>query len=367
MKTYRHLYEEIISEENIKLAIKESCKSRKKSRKKQKKLENLKNNPNAVKIVKGWIEHYETIKRTPKPIYDGIKQKKRMIYVPSVRETVVQHAVVQVLDKYLLKKSIYDHAYAAIKGRGQHKAKKYVERYIRNNPRDVKYYLKMDIKQYFPSVPQDKLITMLKRQVKDTKTIELVQKIIQASDTGIPLGFFISQWFANYYLRDFDHDVKKLVGKDLYIRWMDDMVLFCSNKRKLHQYRERIAQMLCDKGLTLKDNWRIQRFDHSKGGCFLDYMGFRFYRGRTTLRRSIFYKISRKARKMGKKPTIYQIRQFMSYIGWLNASDTYEAYTAWIKPYVNIRQYKKRISQYDKRRVNNEVSARDGHAGNKAA
>ena len=85
------------------------------------------------------------------------------------------------------------------------------------------------------------------------------------------------------------------------------------------------------------------------------------------MRRSIFYKISRKARKMGKKPTIYQIRQFMSYIGWLNASDTYEAYTAWIKPYVNIRQYKKRISQYDKRRVNNEVSARDGHAGNKAA
>ena len=171
MKTYRHLFEEIISDKNIELAIKESCKSRKKSNKKRVKLNKLKERPDRVKIVREWIESYKPMRRTPHEIYDGIARKKRKIYVPSVRETVVQHAVVQVLNKHLMK-GVYEHTYAAIKGRGQHMAKAYIERYIRNNPRGVKYYLKMDIKQYFPSVPQDKLMEMLEREVKDTRTVD---------------------------------------------------------------------------------------------------------------------------------------------------------------------------------------------------
>ena len=357
MKTHRHLYDEIISDKNIELAIKEACKSRKKSNKKRAKLDRLKLRPDRVDIVRGWIENYKEMRRIPHEIYDGIARKKRNIYVPSVRETVVQHAVVQILNQHLMT-GIYEHTYAAIKGRGQHKAKKYIEKYIREHSRGVKYYLKMDIKQYFPSVPQDRLIAKLKREVKDTRTVELVKKILYASEDGIPLGYFISQWFANYYLRDMDHRIKQMVGGDMYVRWMDDMVIFSGNKRDLHRYKDEISGMLEGLGLRLKDNWRIQRFDHPKGGCFLDYMGFRFYRNRTTMRRSIMYRITRKARKIAKKdkPTIYEIKQFMSYVGWLSHSDTYGIYTERVKPYVDIQYMKRRISRYDKRRARDDIS-----------
>ena len=351
MKTYRHLFEEIISDENIELAIKEAYRSRKKSKKKRSKLERLKDNDKRIAIVRKWIVDYKCIRRDPREIYDGISRKKRYIYVPSVRENVVQHALVQILDKYL-SKGTYEHCYAAIKGRGQHKAKKRIERWIRKYPKDCKYYLKMDIKQYFPSVPQEILIAKLERKIKDHRTIDLIRKVLAASDDGIPLGYYISQWFANFYLMDLDHTIAELPGRKLYIRWMDDFVIFSGNKRKLHKYKDAVEHELNLLGLRLKDNWRIERFDHEHGGCFLDYMGFRFYRNKTTLRRSIFLRMCRKARRMYKKekPTIFECRQCLSYLGWIKDSDTYGAYLEYVKPYVNYQQIKRRISKYDKRK-----------------
>ena len=351
MKTYRHLFEEIISDENIELAIKEAYRSRKKSKKKRSKLERLKDNDKRIAIVRKWIVDYKCIRRDPREIYDGISRKKRYIYVPSVRENVVQHALVQILDKYL-SKGTYEHCYAAIKGRGQHKAKKRIERWIRKYPKDCKYYLKMDIKQYFPSVPQEILIAKLERKIKDHRTIDLIRKVLAASDDGIPLGYYISQWFANFYLMDLDHTIAELPGRKLYIRWMDDFVIFSGNKRKLHKYKDAVEHELNLLGLRLKGNWRIERFDHEHGGCFLDYMGFRFYRNKTTLRRSIFLRMCRKARRMYKKekPTIFECRQCLSYLGWIKDSDTYGAYLEYVKPYVNYQQIKRRISKYDKRK-----------------
>ena len=356
MKTYRHLFEEIISDENIELAIKEAYRSRKKSKKKRGKLERLKDHEHRIDIVRNWLVNYRCIKREPREIYDGISRKKRYIYVPSVRENVVQHAVVQILDKYL-SKGTYEHCYAAIKGRGQHKAKKHIEKWIRTHPKDCKYYLKMDIKQYFPSVPQEILIAKLERKIKDHRTICLIRDILAASDYGIPLGYYISQWFANFYLMDLDHTIAAFQGKKMYIRWMDDMVIFSANKRRLRQYKAEIEVELAKIGLQLKGNWRIERFDHAKGGCFLDYMGFRFYRNKTTLRRSIFLRMCRKARRMHKKekPTLYECRQSLSYLGWIKDSDSYGAYLMYVKPFINYQHIKRRISKHD-RRENKECS-----------
>ncbi len=351
MKTYRHLYEKIISDENIELAIKEACKSRKKSTKKRSKLEHLKENEHRIEVVRKWIVEYKCIRRMPKEIYDGIGRKKRFIYVPSVRETVVQHAVVQILDKYL-SKGTYERCFAAIKGRGQHKAKRCIERWIRKHPKDCKYYLKMDIKQYFPSVPQRILMEKLEKRVKDHKTIDLIRDILHASDDGIPLGYYISQWFANFYLMELDHTITDMPGTKLYIRWMDDFVIFSGNKKRLHKYKELVEHELNIIGLRLKDNWRIERFDHKNGGCFLDYMGFRFYRNKTTLRRGIFLRMCRKARRMYKKekPTLYECRQALSYLGWIKDSDTYGAYLTYVKPYISYQKIKRRISAHDKKK-----------------
>lgn len=65
------------------------------------------------------------------------------------------------------------------------------------------------------------------------------------------------------------------------------------------------------------------------------------------------HKVSLKRKKF--KPTIYDIRQLLSYNGWLKATDTYWMYLDYIKPYVDFKKLKKRISNYDKRN-NKEVT-----------
>ena len=144
---------------------------------------------------------------------------------------------------------------------------------------------------------------------------------------------------------------------------MDDIVIFSATKKCLHKYLIFIDHALYKLGLHIKENRKIVRFIYKNDlekikGHFLDYMGFRFYRGYTTLRKSIYIRMCRKARAMSKKDrlTLYDIRQFLSYLGWIKHSTVYNAYLKYIKPYVNVQYMKRRMSRYDKRKEkNNEL------------
>lgn len=235
---------------------------------------------------------------------------------------------------------------------------KQIKKWIKKDGKDCKYCLKMDIKRYFDSIPHPILLRRLRELIHDDRFYALLEEIISVTDTGIPLGFYLSQWIANWYLQGLDHYIKEQLKARYYIRYMDDMVIFGPNKRKLHEMRREIARYLEEElGLKMKENWQVFLFHYvdrkgTERGRPLDFMGFRFYRDRVTLRRSIMLRASRKARRLSKKtkPTIYEIRQFLSYIGWIDCTDTYGMYGKWIKPFVNIQYLKRRISRYDKRR-----------------
>lgn len=238
------------------------------------------------------------------------------------------------------------------------RSKKVIEKWIRNDSKNCKYIIKMDIRHFFESIPHDKLKAKLAKHIHDDKMLDLIYKIIDITEEGLPLGFYTSQWFSNWYLQDLDHYIKEDLQTSHYIRYMDDMVIFGSNKRRLHQIRKDIEKYLeTEMGLSLKNNWQVFRFAYIKNGKEygrdLDFMGFRFYRNRTVLRKSIMYRATRKAKKVGKKekPTIYDIRQMLSYFGWLDCTDTYCVYFYYIKPYVDFQKCKRRISNYDKRRI----------------
>lgn len=198
----------------------------------------------------------------------------------------------------------------------------------------------------------------------------MLETIIKVVDTGIPLGFYLSQWLANWYLTELDHYIKEDLGAEYYIRYMDDMVIFGPNKRKLHKIRKEIEEYLKNNlGLEMKRNWQVFPFhyvkkDGSEIGRFLDFMGFRFYRDRVTLRKSILLKATRKAKRLSSKEkvTIHDARQMLSYLGWFSATDTYGIYKARIKPYINIQYLKRRVSNYDKRekRRKNELEESTG-------
>lgn len=356
IKSYNHLWESFISEENIKLAINNSSKGKRK----RKLVKQIYENPEEwILKIQQYAKNFHNNNHTPVEIYDGIVRKKRIIIVPSYKEQIIHHMMVNTLIP-IFNHGMYEHSYGSLPNRGAHKGKKVIEKWIKHDKKNVKYCLKMDIRKFFDSVPHDILKNKLALIIHDEKFLAILNELIDVTEQGIPLGFYTSQWLANWYLQELDHYIKEDLCAVHYIRYMDDMVIFGSNKKVLHKVREKISLYLENNlGVELKDNWQVFRFDYIKNrkhyGRCLDFMGFKFYRDKTILRRSIMLKATRKAKKLSKKEkiTIYDIRQMMAYLGWIDCSDTYGMYKKWIKPYVNFRNCKRRLSKYD-RRINKQ-------------
>lgn len=366
MKTYNNLYGTLVSEKTRAKAVRNVIRGRKH----MKNLNVYAANPTkTVDYAYSWIVNYRKYPHRPIQIYDGISRKKRWIIVPTFEELTVQHCVVSTLMPMFMH-GMYEHSYASIPDRGAHKAKKVIENWVKHDEKNCKYILKMDIHHFFDSIPHEILKAKLAKKLKDKNVLELCYKIIDTTEKGLPLGFYTSQWFSNWYLEGLDHFIKEQLGAVHYVRYMDDMVIFGSNKRKLHKMREAIGKYLNDElGLELKDDWQVFRFDfvykvHGKiqydkkgnpihHGRDLDFMGFRFFRNKTTLRRSIYYKACRKAKRISRKwgYTVYDARQMLSCLGWIDCTDTYRAYEKYIKPYVKFRLLKHKVSQFDKRKA----------------
>lgn len=224
----------------------------------------------------------------------------------------------------------------------------------------------MDIHHYFQSISHKKLIAMIQKTfARDKKLVNLLTKIIESSSDhpgyGIPIGYYTSQWLANWYLQGLDHYITEKLHAPCYVRYMDDMVIFSGSKYELHQIRKAISIYLHDVlDLELKDNWQVYPFNYveedgtDRNRC-LDFMGFRFYRDRTTLRRGIMYKSTRKAARLakkvrkGRKLTWYDAAQMVSYLSWYYYTDTYDIYLKWLKPNISVRQLEFKIGKRQRR------------------
>lgn len=116
------------------------------------------------------------------------------------------------------------------------------------------------------------------------------------------------------------------------------MVLFGSNKKAPRKARVALEYKFHEMGLRLKENWQLFMIKHRA----LDFLGFRFFRDKTILRRSIALRIMRKARKISKLAviTFKHAAAMVSYMGWVVHSDSQYFYNKYIKPYVNLAQLK---------------------------
>ena len=364
MKSYNNLYEKVFSDENIRLALKNAAKNKRKNNKRHRRLRYAyAHTEEYVPKVKQWILDFE-----PKPhhkfiINDGISAKKREIIVPTEKEVIIHHAVINVLKPILLK-GMYEHSYASIPGKGTHRVVKQVSRWIYNDHAGTKYCLQMDVKKFFDSIPQDRLLARLRKLIRDDKYFELIRKIITTAESGIPLGFTTSQWFANWYLTPLDHKIKEEFGAKYYIRYMDDMIIFGSNKRQLHKIRQRVEQYLNDVlGLKLKENWQVFLVDSvrlkKKKGHFLDFLGFKFYRTHIGIRSKVALKAQRKAKRIYKKgkANVHDARQIVTYAGLIRNANCHRWFSKHILPYTNIRAMRKRIARYDHKKEKERLHA----------
>lgn len=129
---------------------------------------------------------------------------------------------------------------------------------------------------------------------------------------------------------------------------MDDMVLFGRNKKELHKCKIQIEEFLHNKEhLKLKENWQLFKTDSRP----LDFLGYRFYRGYTTLRKSNFLRIKRRIKKIYKKNkiTVKDAAATLSYYGWLKYCDSYNFNQKYVKPYVDLNKCKGVIKRESKK------------------
>lgn len=300
-------------------------------------------------------------KHSREMINDGIKKKPREIVKPTYEEQVVHHVVMMALNP-LFMRGMYEYSCGSIPGRGASYGKDYLERWIRNNLEKRRHVLKMDIRHFFQSIDQERLLAMLGEHVADDRMMGLMRFIVTCekdpeTGTGIPIGFYTSQWLSNYYLQGLDHFIKEQLHAPCYVRYMDDMVIFGPSKRKLHRMRDAISAYLADLGLVLKDDWQVFRFEyvdkdgHVRGRA-VDFMGFVFHHDRTVLRRSIYFRVVRKARRMRKgRPNWYNACQMLSYCGYLKQADCHRAFEESVRPYANPKTLKSIVSRHDRRRA----------------
>ena len=134
--------------------------------------------------------------------------------------------------------------------------------------------VKLDVRKYFDSINHDILKAKLLRIFKDDKLLRLLNSIVDSyhvtPHTGIPIGNLTSQYFANFYLSDFDHYVKERLKVPVYVRYMDDMLLFANSRGEL---KEIIAQIKAYFDNYLLLNLKPAQICNVNGGVsFLGYM-----------------------------------------------------------------------------------------------
>ncbi len=169
--------------------------------------------------------------------------KERLICAAVFEERIVHHAIMNVCKPYFERHLIYD-TYATRNGKGVYAA---IEQ-ARQGMRSCGYVAKLDVRKYFDSIKHDVLKTKLRRLFKDNWLLSLFDRIIDSYCTspgrGIPIGNLTSQYFANYYLSSLDHKVKEKLRVPVYVRYMDDMLLFSHDRIVLRDYVGQVVEFV---------------------------------------------------------------------------------------------------------------------------
>ncbi|WP_298220845.1 RNA-directed DNA polymerase [Flavobacterium sp.] len=244
--------------------------------------------------------------------------KERIVYrLPYYPDRITHHAIMNVLEPIFTGMFTND-TYSCIKGKGIHAAKKSLQKSLLDES-STKYCLKLDIKKFYPSVDHEILKNLLRRKFKDYRLLKLLDEIIDSTD-GIPIGNYLSQYFANFYLTGFDHWIKETIGVKYYWRYADDIVICADNKDYLHNLFFKISQYFdVNLKLIVKNNYQvfpIAKSRYSLDGRGIDFLGYVFFRDHIMIRKSIKKNFVRKLKRHPKHETI------AAYWGWLIHADT---------------------------------------------
>ncbi len=336
MKRYGHLWEDMISFENLLRAAEKARRGKRFKPGAARFFFRLE--PELVRLQ----DELATFTYRPGPyrtftIYEG---KPRQISAAPFRDRVVHHALTGILEPIFERSFIHD-SYACRKGKGTHAAVNRCQQFARR----YTYVLKADVRKYFPSIDHAILKDRFARRIKDPNVLWLVSTIIDHSNPqtpaimwfpgddlftpterrrGLPLGNQTSQFFANVYLDPLDHFVTNRLRLS-YVRYVDDFLVFSNDKQRLQQARAQISQFLDRLRLRIHEDKSV--VSPTRDG--IRFLGYRVFATHRVLAKENVRRFRRRMRWMQRsfadgRLSMADIRpRIMSWISHARQADTY--------------------------------------------
>ena len=156
------------------------------------------------------------------------------------------------------------------------------------------YCLKCDISKYFDNVDHAVLLELLGKKISDKNILWLLREIIASNPQGIPIGNLTSQLFANIYLNELDHFVKRELREKYYLRYMDDFLILGDDKEHLRHVKESIQIFLRERLKLEMHPKKAEIFPIDRG---VDFLGYVLRDGKRLLRKSTVKRFLKKQRR----------------------------------------------------------------------